>query len=103
MAPAEFAALGARFEQRGKMTDEYIGRHEGALSEESPEFHGSFVNFEGVVFEPKPVQQPHPPIWLGGRSMIGMRRAATKGTGWAPAGGYSDVVRGSRRRSSCPV
>jgi probable F420-dependent oxidoreductase len=87
MASAEFAALGARFEQRGKMTDEYIDVMKVLWTEESPEFHGSFVSFEGVIFDPKPVQQPHPPIWFGGRSMVAMRRAAIKGTGWAPAGG----------------
>jgi hypothetical protein len=57
-------------------------------SDPYPEFHGSYVTVEGVAFEPKPVQQPHPPIWIGGRSAVAMRRAATKGTGWAPAGGF---------------
>jgi probable F420-dependent oxidoreductase len=87
MAPAEFAALGVEFAKRGKIVDEYIDVMKVLWTEPYPEFHGSFVNVEGVVFEPKPVQRPHPPIWLGGRSVIAMRRAATKGTGWAPAGG----------------
>jgi hypothetical protein len=40
-----------------------------------------------VVFEPKPVQRPYPPLWFGGRSMASLRRAAREGDGWAPAGG----------------
>jgi probable F420-dependent oxidoreductase len=87
MAPAEFAAVGVAFEQRGKVTDEYVDVMKVLWTEPEPRFHGSFVDVEDVVFEPKPVQQPHPPIWFGGRSMVAMRRAATKGNGWAPNGG----------------
>ena len=53
---------------------------------EHPEFHGEFVEVHDVVFEPKPVQQPYPPLWIGGSSMAALRRAARVGDGWAPAG-----------------
>jgi len=42
------------------------------------------VQFEGVHFDPKPVQQPHPPLWFGGNSPAAMRRVAHFGTGWMP-------------------
>ena len=86
MARAEFAALGVPFERRGKVTDEYIAVLKELWTSDTPEFHGEFVDFADVVFEPKPVQRPHPPIWLGGSSMAALRRAARVGDGWSPAG-----------------
>jgi hypothetical protein len=49
-----------------------------------PSFPGRYVQFEDVVFEPKPVQKPHPPILVGGNSQPAMRRAAALGDGWLP-------------------
>ncbi len=87
MAPAEFAAVGVPFERRGRVTDEYVAAMKALWTEQRPEFHGEFVHIADVVFEPKPVQRPHPPLWFGGRSMASLRRAARHGDGWAPAGG----------------
>jgi probable F420-dependent oxidoreductase len=87
MAPAEFAALGVPFERRGKVTDEYVAVMKTLWREDRPEFHGEWVEFTDVVFEPKPVQQPHPPLWFGGRSHASLDRAARLGDGWSPAGG----------------
>ena len=48
--------------------------------------HGEFFDFDGAVFEPKPVQQPWPPILVGGESDAALRRAAcrpaTAGSAW---------------------
>jgi len=87
MAPAEFAAVGVPFERRGRVTDEYVAAMKALWTEERPEFDGEFVHIVDVVFEPKPVQRPHPPLWFGGRSLASLRRAARYGDGWAPAGG----------------
>jgi hypothetical protein len=51
---------------------------------EAPTFKGRYVQFENVAFEPKPVQMPHPPIWIGGNSRPAMRRVARHGDGWIP-------------------
>src|SRR3546814_14289963 len=48
-----------------------------------PSFHGKHVRFDDIAFEPKPVQQPHPPIIVGGHSKAAMRRAA-RHDGWFP-------------------
>src|SRR5690606_15498746 len=40
---------------------------------------------EGVEFNPKPTQEPHPPIWIGGRTEVGARRAARFGDAWHPS------------------
>ena len=45
-------------------------------------FKGRFTEFEGVSIDPKPVQQPGPPIWIGGRSDAALMRAARQGDGW---------------------
>jgi probable F420-dependent oxidoreductase len=86
MARGEFAALGLPFHRRGRMTDEYISVLKTLWTNEKPEFHGDFVDFGDVVFEPKPVQKPHPPIWIGGSSLAACLRAARVGDGWSPAG-----------------
>ena len=87
MAPGEFAALGVPFEHRGAVMDEYVAAMKELWTAESPRFAGEWVRFDDVVFEPKPVQTPHPPLWFGGRSLVSLRRAAREGDGWAPAGG----------------
>lgn len=86
MAPGEFAALGVPFQRRGFVTDEYLAAMKMLWTAEEPEFHGEFVDFVDIAFEPKPVQKPHPPVWIGGSSMAALRRAARAGDGWAPAG-----------------
>jgi probable F420-dependent oxidoreductase len=52
-------------------------------------FSGTFWNFEGVSIRPKPVQQPHPPIWFGARVPAALRRAARYGDGFMGAGSSS--------------
>ncbi len=80
----EFDVLGVPFHARGRLTDEYLRAMIELWTNDRPAFHGKYVEFEGVVFEPKPVQKPYPPIWIGGNSRPAMRRAATYGDGWIP-------------------
>ncbi len=82
-AEREFAALGVPFHQRGRITDEYLAAMIELWTADEPEFHGRYVDFEQIAFEPKPVQKPHPPIWIGGNSRAAMRRAA-RHDGWFP-------------------
>ena len=83
----EFEALGAPpYESRGEVSDEYILAFKELWTKEHPTFHGKYCSFSDVVFEPKPIQKPHPPIWIGGESPRAMRRAARLGDGWCPAG-----------------
>ena len=80
-------ALGAPpFESRGEVSDEYIRAFKELWTKEHPEFDGKYCSFSDIVFEPKPVQKPHPPIWIGGESTRALRRAASLGDGWCPAG-----------------
>ena len=83
----EFAALHTPpFAERGAVTDEYLRAYKELWTSPEPEFDGKYVQFSGIQFLPKPVQQPHPPIWVGGQSRAAIRRAATLGDGWHPVG-----------------
>ena len=82
-AEREFAALGVLFHERGRIADEYLAAMIELWTSDAPVFHGRYVDFERVAFEPKPVQTPHPPIWVGGNSRAAMRRAA-RHDGWFP-------------------
>ena len=55
-------------------------------TEETISHHGEFFAFDEVVFEPKPVQKPWPPILVGGESKAALRRAARLGDGWIGMG-----------------
>ena len=81
-AEREFEILRVPFHERGRLTDEYLEAIIELWTSDVPEFHGTYVDFADVAFEPKPVQQPHPPIWIGGNSRrrCGARRVTTAGT-----------------------
>ena len=83
----EFEALGLPpFEERGAVTDEYIRAFKELWTSDAPEFDGKYVSFRDISFLPKPVQQPHPPIWVGGESRPALRRTAELADGWYPLG-----------------
>src|SRR5476651_612156 len=72
----EFVALGTPpFEERGAVTDEYIEAWKILWTQERPSMQGKYTQFDNVMFEPKPVSKPHPPIWVGGESNPSLRRA----------------------------
>ena len=83
-APDEFAALGVRESRRGALTDEYLSAMIELWINDPSSFAGKYVRFDGVRFAPKPTQQPHPPIWVGGRSDAALRRAVRFGQAWHP-------------------
>lgn len=80
----EFDVLGVPFEKRGAITDEYLRALKEVWTSDSPHFDGEFVSFKDIVFEPKPRQKPHPPIYIGGNTKVAMRRAVQLGDGWIP-------------------
>jgi alkanesulfonate monooxygenase SsuD/methylene tetrahydromethanopterin reductase-like flavin-dependent oxidoreductase (luciferase family) len=83
----EFQALNlTTFEDRGAATDEYIEVLRALWTKEWPSYKGRFYSMDEVRFFPKPVQKPHPPIWVGGHTKAAIRRAARLGDGWHPIG-----------------
>ena len=81
---SEFAALAVNFEDRGARTDEYLRVCQACWCPDPVSFAGQYHQFEDMHCSPKPVQQPHPPIWIGGSSKAALRRAAEFATTWQP-------------------
>src|SRR2546426_11094543 len=81
---AESAALGVPFAERGAMTDEYLAAMQELWTSRAPSFAGKYTRFGGLAFEPKPLQKPHPPIWVRGHSPAALRRAARLGAARHP-------------------
>ena len=83
----EFQALGLdTYRERGAVTDEYIELYKELWTKDEPAFDGKYYQISGSGFQPKPVQKPHPPIWIGGHTGPAIRRAAKYGDGWMPIG-----------------
>jgi probable F420-dependent oxidoreductase len=80
----EFEILGPEFLDRGKALDESIDGIAAALVDEFPVLAGPRWPASGLGIGPRPLQQPRPPIWVGGSSRPALRRAAARGDGWLP-------------------
>ena len=80
----EYRAIGVPWKDRGAIMDEHLAAMLELWTADKPSFEGNHVSFSDIVFEPKPVQKPHPPIWVGGDVDASLRRAARFGNGWAP-------------------
>jgi len=93
---AESAMLGVPFAERGAMTDEYLRAMRELWTSPAPSFAGRYTQFAEVVFEPKPAQKPHPPIWVGGHSRAALRRAVEFGAAWHPINRAPDELRAGR-------
>ena len=81
---AEYDALGLPFRQRGSRTNEYIRLWKACWEPGSTTFNGRYFAFENMHVSPKPFQQPHPPIWIGGSGSASLRRAARFAEVWQP-------------------
>ena len=80
----EFEACGVPVHERGARTNEALRIMKRLWTEDEVTFEGRFSTLRGVTLSPKPLQSPHPPIWISGRSEAAMRRCARFGTGWLP-------------------
>lgn len=80
----EFDAVGVSVRTRGRRTNEMMEVMKRLWTEEQVSHQGEFFDFDDVTLLPRPVQHPHPPIWVSGRSEAAMRRAALLGDGWYP-------------------
>ncbi len=80
--PREFETLGIPYEERGARTTEHIEVLRTLWTQEKPSFDGQFTQFSGIQSHPMPIQNPHPPIIVGGNSPPALRRAVSQGDGW---------------------
>ncbi len=83
--PLEYEALGASKPQRARRTDEALEAMRLLWTQERASYEGRYYSFTDVTVTPRPVQQPGPPMWIGGRSDAAMRRTGRLGDGWLPS------------------
>jgi probable F420-dependent oxidoreductase len=88
----EFEALDEPFDHRGGRMDEYLTVIKRLWTEEDPSFEGRYYRLGNVACFPKPQQQPHPPVWIGGNTDPALRRAARIGDAWHAAGGTAEQI-----------
>lgn len=86
------------FSRRGDRADEAIVALAECLVEEAPAHHGQYWQFAGMHVAPRVVQQPRPPLWIGGSSPAALRRVAAYGDGWLPQGTPRKDLPGQIRR-----
>lgn len=106
-SPIEYAAAGVPMEQRGKRFTEWLDCLDVLLTGEQVSFAGSYYGVPPSRIAPRPVQQPRPPVLLGGTASPALRRAGTRGDGWISSSRLSiddvrsaiDVVRGAAAKA----
>ncbi|HXH11885.1 MAG TPA: LLM class F420-dependent oxidoreductase [Alphaproteobacteria bacterium] len=82
----EFDAVGASRRERGRRADEFLRVLKAIWTTDPVEFQGEFYRIPRSIIRPKPVQQPHPPIYLAAFASAALKRAATMADGWNPTG-----------------
>jgi probable F420-dependent oxidoreductase len=80
----EFAALGIEYSERNELSDQTLAAMKQIWQGQSLSIEGRHFRAEGHTVLPRPVQRPHPPLWIGGNSRRAMRRAVEHGDGWLP-------------------
>ena len=83
-AQEEFHVLNAAYKSRGAVTNEYLAAVKLLWTQDVASYNGKFISFDDVHTAPRPIQTPHPPIWVGGPSDAAMRRAVRYGDAWHP-------------------
>ncbi|MGH7289796.1 MAG: LLM class F420-dependent oxidoreductase [Myxococcota bacterium] len=78
----EMANHGTRFEDRWRVLRERVAAIKAIWTQDEASYHGEFVNFDPIWCYPKPVQRPHPPIFLGAVSGAGLKRVVDYCDGW---------------------
>jgi len=89
----EMADHGTDAKTRWKLLRERVEAMKAIWTNERAEYHGEHVNFDALFSNPKPVQQPHPPIILGAHGRKGIERVVRYCDGWIPIGVFSNVER----------
>jgi probable F420-dependent oxidoreductase len=85
-SPEEFKAAGVPMKERGRRADEAIDIMHTIWKDDPVEFQGKYFSIPPATIQPKPVQKPHPPIYLAAFAPSAMKRVATRADGWLPVG-----------------
>jgi probable F420-dependent oxidoreductase len=82
----EYEAAGFTPRGLGPRADEFLGVLKAIWTTDPVEFHGRHFQVPKSIIQPKPVQRPHPPVYLAAFSPGALKRVATMANGWNPAG-----------------
>lgn len=82
----EMQATGAAMQQRGAMASEFLQVLKTIWTTNPAEFHGKYYQLPSSYIAPKPVQKPHPPIYMAAFAPPALKRLATMADGWNPVG-----------------
>lgn len=85
-SPDEYEAAGAQFKSRGKTADEYVSALKAIWGKDPVEFNGTAFRIPKSKIGLKPVQKPHPPIYMAAYTPGAMKRTAREANGWFPVG-----------------
>jgi probable F420-dependent oxidoreductase len=85
-SPDEYDAAGVTWEERGKRADELIKAIKKIWTTDPVDFQGKYYRIPKSVIGPKPVQKPHPPIYMAAFTPSALKRVATEANGWFPVG-----------------
>jgi probable F420-dependent oxidoreductase len=85
-SPDEYEAAGATWQDRGKRADESIEVLKKIWTTDPVEFHGKHYRIAKSFIGPKPVQKPHPPIYMAAFTPSAMKRVAAAADAWLPVG-----------------
>lgn len=85
-SPDEYEAAGAPWQERGKRADELIRVLKAIWTTDPVEFQGKYYRVPKSFIGPKPVQKPHPPIYMAAYTPSAMKRVAQEADGWFPVG-----------------
>ncbi|BBY79124.1 LLM class F420-dependent oxidoreductase [Mycolicibacterium pulveris] len=80
----EFSALGVDFDERAALFEEALEVIRGIWTTDDFSYQGRHFTAEGIIAHPRPVTDPHPPIWIGGNTAAARRRVVKFGDGWCP-------------------
>ncbi len=80
----EFEVFGVPLKPRGRRSDEYIEAMKAVWVQPLASYQGKYISFKEAEIFPKPVQKPHPPVWVGGWMDLAAVRAGKYGEGWIP-------------------
>ena len=107
-SPDEYEAAGAPWQERGKRADELIRVLKAIWTTDPVEFQGKYYRVPKSFIGPKPVQKPHPPIYMAAYTPSAMKRVAQEADGWFPVGipigsiaQMFEVIKGMAQEAGC--
>ncbi len=92
----ETEVMGGDFPHRWAQTKDAVLAMKELWTKDEAEYHGSHYDFPAVRSFPKPVQKPHPPVFLGGKAKNAFKRVVEWGDGWMPNRASVDEIQRGR-------